>query len=168
MAKNIVTLDVQGISPGEGSAPGTITGIDVDSGQELRFKAWGEMLSQFTIGKSFKFEWYLGKEYKGIQDMCVSKHGDIEIVATDSQAPLPPVRPDVDPLIDDALPEALGGTPAPRPHNTPVAVLAASQGSKERSIQILAIMKSVIESGGSPDGDDVERWLKVHDGLAGR
>ena len=165
MAKQYMTLNVQEVQPAQGKVPGVIRGVDVDDGQDREVKCYEEKIDEFRVGSIARFEWYLGKEWDGHRDMIVSKFGDIEIVSTDSQAPLPPVRPDVDPLIDDALPEALGGTPAPRPHNTPVAVLAASQGSKERSIQILAIMKSVIESGGSPDGDDVERWLARHDAL---
>jgi|ETNvirnome_2_130_1030620.scaffolds.fasta_scaffold00627_16 hypothetical protein len=156
MAKNIVTLDVQGISPGEGSAPGTLTGIDVDSGQELRFKAWGEMLSQFTIGKSFKFEWYLGKEYKGIQDMCVSKHGDVSEVPSAAgngiQSPIqaPPAR------------KPAAEVPPP-PRNTPQGVMGAAQGTRERSIVAQAIIKSVIGVVGTPA--DVQKWVDVHDAI---
>jgi hypothetical protein len=156
MAKNIVTLDVQGISPGEGSAPGTLTGIDVDSGQELRFKAWGEMLSQFTIGKSFKFEWYLGKEYKGIQDMCVSKHGDVSEVPSAAgngiQSPIqaPPARKPAAEV-------------SPPPRNTPMGVVGAAQGTRERSIVAQAIIKSVIGVVGTPA--DVQKWVDVHDAI---
>ena len=156
MAKNIVTLDVQGISPGEGSAPGTITGIDVDSGQELRFKAWGEMPSQFTIGKSFKFEWYLGKEYQGIQDMCVSKHGNVSEVPSAAgngiQSPIqaPPARKSATEV-------------SPPPRNTPQGVMGAAQGTRERSIVAQAIIKSVIGVVGTPA--DVQKWVDVHDAI---
>jgi hypothetical protein len=158
MAKNIVTLDVQGISPGEGSAPGTITGIDVDSGQELRFKAWGEMLAQFQTGKSFQFEWYLGKEYKGIQDMCVSKHGDVSEVPSAAgngiQSPIeaPPARKSATEV-------------SPPPRNTPQGVMGAAQGTRERSIVAQAIIKSVISVGGAPDDGQVFRWLDLHDAI---
>ena len=156
MAKNIVTLDVQGISPGEGSAPGTITGIDVDSGQELRFKAWGEMLSQFTIGKSFKFEWYLGKEYQGIQDMCVSKHGN------DSEEPGAAGNGIQSPIqVPPARKPAAEVSPPPR--NTPQGVMGAAQGTRERSIVAQAIIKSVIGVVGTPA--DVQKWVDVHDAI---
>jgi hypothetical protein len=165
MTKQFMTLNVRQILPADGKAPGIIKGVDVDDGQDREVKCYEEKIDDFRVGSIARFEWYLGKEWDGRRDMIVSKFGDIEIVPTDSQAPLHPVRPDVDPLIVDALPEAFTEKPLPRPQNTPVAVVAASRNTTERSIQILAIMKSVIEAGGSPDGDDVERWLARHDAL---
>jgi len=155
MAGNTITMDVQRIDPGEGSAPGTLVGIDVDSGQEVQLKAWPDRLSHFSMNQTYKFGWYLGKEYQGTQDMVVSKHGEITQIphATDPQRPV------------DGLPAAFHEKKAPIPQppakTTPQAVMTGSQGTKERSITVLAVMKSVIESGGSEA--DFDRWLAKHD-----
>jgi len=39
--------------------------------------------------------------------------------------------------------------------------MTGAAGTKDRSITILAVMKSVIESGGSEE--DFKRWLELHD-----
>lgn len=155
MAGNTITMDIERIDHGEGSAPGTIVGVDVDSGQTVQLKAWPDRLALFTAGKTYKFGWYLGKEYQGTQDMVVSKHGEITQLphATDPQRPV------------DDLPAAFHEKKAPIPQppakTTPQAVMTGSQTLKERSITTLAIMKSVIESGGSEQ--DFDRWLEKHD-----
>jgi len=159
MAGNTITMDVQRIDPGEGSAPGTLVGIDVDSGQEVQLKAWPDRLSHFSMNQTYKFGWYLGKEYQGTQDMIVSKHGEITQVQSAVNGPNGPQRP------VDGLPAAFHEKKAPIPQppakTTPQAVMTGSQGTKERSITVLAVMKSVIESGGSEA--DFDRWLAKHD-----
>ena len=60
MAKNYMTLDIQRVDTGEGNRPGTVVGIDVDSGEQREVKAFSELLTQFEAGKTFNFEWYLG------------------------------------------------------------------------------------------------------------
>ena len=72
MAANIITLDVSRIDLGVGSAPGTVTGIDVDSGQQYSLKGWSDVLGKFESGKTFRCGWYLGREYNGTQDMLIS------------------------------------------------------------------------------------------------
>ena len=157
MAGNTITMDIERIDHGEGSAPGTIVGVDVDSGQTVQLKAWSDRLALFTAGKTYKFGWYLGKEYQGTQDMVVSKHGEITQVphATDPQRPVeaPPA----------AFPAKQAPTPQAPPKTTPQGVMTGSQGTKERSITVLAVMKSVIESGGSEA--DFDRWLAHHDSI---
>ena len=155
--KNLVTVDGQRVSPGEGSAPGSIGGIDVDTGQEVTFKAWPDMLAQFQSHKSFTFEWYLGKEYKGVQDMIVSKHGEVREVGSavsQSNGSHSPV---------EASPAPKAPIQVVTPSNTPQGVMTSSQGTKERTITCLAIMKSVIESGGTEA--DFDRWLAKHDSV---
>jgi len=159
MAGSTITMDIERIDPGEGSAPGTIVGVDVDSGQTVQLKAWSDRLALFTAGKTYKFGWYLGKEYQGTQDMIVSKHGEITQVQSAVNGPNGPQRP------VDGLPAAFHEKKAPIPQppakTTPQAVMTGSQGTKERSITVLAVMKSVIESGGSEA--DFDRWLAKHD-----
>ena len=156
MSKALVTLDVQHIAPGNGKAPGTITGIDVDSGRELQFKTWPDTISQFEAGKTVRFEWYLGKPWQGVQDMCVSQHGEV--------TPMPravgdgPVAPVEAPLAPRAAEEV-----SPPPRNTPQGVMGAAQGTRERSIVAQAIIKSVIGVVGTPA--DVQKWVDVHDAI---
>ena len=155
MAGSTITMDIERIDHGEGSAPGTITGIDVDSGQTVQLKAWPDRLSHFSMNQTYKFGWYLGKEYQGVQDMVVSKHGEITQLphATDPQRPTDDLPP--------AFHEKQAPTPQPSPKTTPQGVMTGSQTLKERSITVLAVMKSVIESGGSEA--DFDRWLEKHD-----
>ena len=148
---NSIVLEVSDVQPGQGSAPGTIIGFE--NGEPRTIKAFGEMLSHFHAGNTYKFDWYLGKEYQGQQDMLVSKHGEIRIVDENGspQAPQAPHRA-----------ESPGGAPAPqKQQNTPQGVMTGATGTKDRSITILAVMKSVIESGGTKE--DFKRWLSLHD-----
>ena len=155
MAGSTITMDIERIDHGEGSAPGTIVGVDVDSGQTVQLKAWSDRLALFTAGKTYKFGWYLGKEYQGTQDMVVSKHGEI----TQVNGPNGPQRPTDD--LPAAFHEKKAPTPQAPPKTTPQGVMTGSQTLKERSITVLAVMKSVIESGGSEA--DFDRWLEKHD-----
>ncbi len=148
---NVIVLEVSDVQPGVGNAPGTIIGFE--DGEPRTLKAFGEMLVHFQAGNTYKFEWYLGKEYQGQQDMLVSKHGEIRIVGGNGspQASQPPHRA-----------ESSGGAPAPqKQQTTPQGVMTGAAGTKDRSITILAVMKSVIESGGSEE--DFKRWLELHD-----
>ena len=148
---NSIILEISDVQPGMGSAPGTITGFE--NGEPRTIKAFGEMLSHFQAGNTYQFEWYLGKEYQGQQDMLVSKHGEIRIVGGNgspqaTQAPQRAISP--------------GGIPASqKQQNTPQGVMTGSGGDRERSIQAQAIIKSVISMGGNEA--DVQRWLDCHD-----
>ena len=165
MAANMITMDVERIDQGQGNAPGMITGIDVDSGQRVSLKGWADILAKFEMGKTFQFGWYLGKEYQGQQDMLVSKHGDIKEVPS-AIASLDKSNGSQDP--SDDLPAAFHekkvpatpAPPAPAP-TTPQGVMTGSPTIKDRTITCLAIMKSVIESGGTEA--DFDRWLAKHD-----
>ena len=148
---NSIVLEVSDVQPGQGSAPGTIIGFE--NGEPRTIKAFGEMLVHFQAGNTYKFDWYLGKEYQGQQDMLVSKHGEIRIVDENGS-----------PQATQAPQRATSPAPAPAPQkqqNTPQGVMTGAAGTKDRSITILAVMKSVIESGGSEE--DFKRWLELHD-----
>jgi hypothetical protein len=164
---NIITLEVERVDSGAGNAPGTITGIDVDSGERVSLKGWADILAKFEMGKTFQFGWYLGKEYQGQQDMLVSKHGDVKEVPS-AIASLDKSNGSQDP--SDDLPAALSGKkalapPAPAP-TTPQAIMTGSPTAKDRTITCLAVMKSVIESGGTED--DFDRWLAKLDATVSR
>jgi hypothetical protein len=95
----------------------------------------------------------LGKEYQGQQDMLVSKHGEIRIVDENGspQAPQAPQR----------AKQTFQEPALQKKQTTAQGVMTGAAGTKDRSITILAVMKSVIESGGSED--DFRRWLELHD-----
>ena len=169
MAKNYMTLDIQRVDPAEGKRPGTVTGIDVDNGEQRSVKAFSELVAQFQAGKTMKFEWYLGQEWQGERDILVSKHGEIKEVPSaaaqsngsqGSPGERPPAFYGKEPSATQTAPEATVEVSAP-PRTTPQAIMVGSQNTKERSITVLAVMKSVIESGGTEA--DFERWLAKHD-----
>jgi len=150
---NSMILEVTDIQPGQGNAPGTISGSE--NGTPRTLKAFGDVLANFSVGQTFEFEWYLGKEYQGRQDMLVSKHGSIKSLGGGSNGSQSPVE----------APQRAKQTfqePAPQKQtNTPQGVMTGSANTKDRSITVLAVMKSVIESGGSEQ--DFRTWLGLHD-----
>ena len=136
------------------SAPGFVTGIDVDSGREMRFKAWGEVLDKFTAEKTYRFEWY-EKTYQGQPELLVSKFGDVSEVRAAGNGIQSPIQ------APPARKPAAEVSPPPR--NTPQGVMGAAQGTRERSIVAQAIIKSVIGVVGTPA--DVQKWVDVHDAI---
>ena len=150
---NSMILEVTDVQPGQGNAPGTISGFE--NGEPRTIKAFGEILTQFEAGKVYEFEWYMGKEYQGQQDMLVSKHGSIKSLGGGSNGSQSPVE----------APQRAKQTfqePAPQKQtNTPQGVMTGSGGDRERSIQAQAIIKSVIAMDGTEA--DVQRWLDCHD-----
>ena len=152
MADKIV-LEVTDVQPGKGNAPGTIMGFE--NGEPRTLKAFGEVLENFSPGQTYEFEFYMGKPYQGQQVMLVSKHGAIRSVGGGSNGSQNPVEA---PYVAKTSFQA----PArQQPGTTPVGVMTGAVGTKDRSITMLAVMKSVIESGGGED--DFTRWLELHD-----
>jgi len=170
MAANIITMDVERIDQGQGNAPGTITGIDVDSGQRVSLKGWADILAKFETGKTFQLGWYLGKEYQGQQDMLVSKHSAVTEVpsaiasldkSNGSQSP----SDDLPPAFYEKKAPVPPAPPIPAP-TTPQGVMTGSPTIKDRTITCLAVMKSVIESGGTEA--DFDRWMAKLDATVSR
>ena len=162
---NIITLEVERVDSGAGNAPGTVTGIDVNSGERVALKGWADTLADFRPGKTFQFQWYLGKEYRGEQDMLVSKHGDVKEIfgavasldkSNGSQSP----SDDLPPAFYEKKAPVPPAPPVPAP-TTPQGVMTGSPTTRERSITCQAIMKAVISSGGTEA--DFDRWLAKHD-----
>ena len=150
---NSMILEVTDVQPGQGNAPGTISGFE--NGEPRTLKAFGDVLANFSAGQTFEFEWYMGKPYQGQQDMLVSKHASIKSLSGGSNGSQSPVE----------APQRAKQTfqePAPQKQtNTPQGVMTGSANTKDRSITVLAVMKSVIESGGSEQ--DFKTWLGLHD-----
>jgi hypothetical protein len=150
---NSMILEVTDVQPGQGNAPGTISGFE--NGEPRTIKAFGDILTQFEAGKVYEFEWYMGKPYQGQQDMLVSKHGSIKSLSGGSNGSQ---------RAAEAPQRAPAPSPAPAPQkqrNTPQGVMTGSGGDRERSIQAQAIIKSVIAMDGTEA--DVQRWLDCHD-----
>ena len=150
---NSMILEVTDVQPGQGNAPGTISGFE--NGEPRTVKAFGDVLENFSAGQTFEFEWYMGKPYQGQQDMLVSKHGSIKSLGGGSNGSQSPVE----------APQRAKQTfqePAPQKQtNTPQGVMTGSGNNRERSIQAQAIIKSVIAMDGTEA--DVQRWLDCHD-----
>lgn len=155
--KGSMTMTVDEISPGAGRAPGTLIGHT--DGQPKQIKAFDDVINKFQAGRTYSFGWYLGKPYNGSQDVLVSAHHPVTEAAAGARgAPDPSQAPQ--------RAEAPGMAPAPQrqqntPQSTPQGVMTGAAGTKDRSITVLAVMKSVIESGGSEE--DFKRWLSLHD-----
>jgi hypothetical protein len=150
---NSMILEVTDVQPGQGNAPGTISGFE--NGEPRTIKAFGDILTQFEAGKAYEFEWYMGKPYQGQQDMLVSKHGSIKSLdggSNGSQSPVEATQRAKQPFQEPAL---------QKQQNTAQGVMAGSGNNRERSIQAQAIIKSVIAMDGTEA--DVQRWLDCHD-----
>jgi hypothetical protein len=147
---NSMILEVTDIQPGQGNAPGTISGSE--NGTPRTLKAFGDVLANFSVGQTFEFEWYLGKEYQGRQDMLVSKHGSIKSLgggANGSQSPVEAPQRAKQTFQEPAL---------QKQQNTAQGVMTASLTEKDTQIMALALLKSVIAIGGTPD--DVDPWVE--------
>ena len=155
MADSMI-LEVTEVIPGLNKAPGMIKGFedgDLDSPRTV--KAFAEILTRFEIGKTYEFDWYLGKPYQGQQDMLVSKHSPVKSLGANFDAYQSPTE------LPQELRRPVPASAPPVQQNTPQGVMTGSNNTKDRSITVLAVMKSVIESGGSEQ--DFRTWLGLHD-----
>ena len=153
MANDMMTMTVDEISPGSGRAPGTIIGHS--EGQPKQVKAFSDTLTKFQAGRTYSFSWYLGKPYNGSQDVLVSAHHPVTEAAAGARgAPDPSQAP-------QRANQTFQEPALQKQQNTAQGVMAGSANTKDRSITILAVMKSVIESGGTDE--DFRMWLSLHD-----
>jgi len=143
-------LEVTDIQPGQGNAPGTISGSE--NGTPRTLKAFGDVLANFSVGQTFEFEWYLGKEYQGRQDMLVSKHGSIKSLGGGSNGSQSPVE------APQRAKQTFQEPALQKQQNTAQGVMTASLTEKDTQIMALALLKSVIAIGGTPD--DVDPWVE--------
>ena len=155
MANQTMILEVDQVIPSQGKGPGMITGFE--NGEPRTVKAFPDMLIQFEAGKTYEFSWYMGKPYQGKLDMLVSKHEPVKTIGGNSNSSQSASQPP-----QEARTPAPASTP-PKQTTTPLGAFTGAADKKDRSITILAIMKSVIESGGTED--DFKQWLSVHDAL---
>ena len=150
---NSMILEVTDVQPGQGNAPGTISGFE--NGEPRTVKAFGDTLANFSAGQTFEFEWYMGKPYQGQQDMLVSKHGSIKSLSGGSNGSQSPVE------ATQRAKQTFQEPALQKQQNTAQGVMTGSGNNRERSIQAQAIIKSVIAMDGTEA--DVQRWLDCHD-----
>ena len=153
MANQTMILEVSEVRQGQGNAPGSIKGFE--DGEPRTVKAFSDMLVRFEAGQTYEFEWYLGKPYQGQQDMLVSKHGPVKTVGGNSNGSQHPVE------ASQRAKQTFHEPDIGKAKNTAQGIMAGAMDRKDRSITVLAIMKSVIESGG--DEETFKRWLNVFD-----
>ena len=146
---NSMILEVTDVQPGQGNAPGTISGFE--NGEPRTVKAFGDVLANFSAGQTFEFEWYMGKPYQGQQDMLVSKHGSIKSLSGGSNGSQSPVE------ATQRAKQTFQEPALQKQQNTAQGVMTASLTEKDTQIMALALLKSVIAIGGTPD--DVDPWV---------
>ncbi len=92
------------------------------------------------------------QQYQGIESFEIGS-GIIKEVQTNNASVSPSQAPQSAPPPAQAQP----------PQTTPMGVVSAGAGSKDRSIQALAIIKAVVAVGGTEG--EVQRWMDCHDRL---
>ena len=127
---NSMILEVTDVQPGQGNAPGTISGFE--NGEPRTVKAFGDILPQFEAGKVYEFEWYMGKPYQGQQDMLVSKHGSIKSLSRGSNGSQSPVE------ATQRAKQTFQEPALQKQQNTAQGIMAGSGGDRARSIQAQA------------------------------
>ena len=153
MANQTMILEVDQVIPSLGKAPGMIKGFE--NGEPRTVKAFADMLIQFEAGQTYEFSWYMGKPYQGQQDMLVSKHDPVKTIGGNSNSSQSVSQPPQEA-------KRVGQVSQPsKPTTTPLGAFTGASDKKDRSITVLAVMKSVIESGGTEE--DFKRWLSLHD-----
>jgi len=150
MAKEqlMMTATISSIQPG--ASPSAPSRVQTTDGQTL--KVFAEKAAELAVGKTFQIPYY-DKEYQGVTERMISKYGIIKEVPPGSGAVTPSEAP-------HGAPSPI---PAPPPQTTPMGVVSAGAGSKDRSIQALAIIKAVVAVGGTEG--EVQRWMDCHDRL---
>ena len=97
----------------------------------------------------------MGKPYQGKLDMLVSKHEPVKTIGGNSNSSQSASQPPQEA-------KRVGQVSQPsKPTTTPLGAFTGASDKKDRSITVLAVMKSVIESGGTEE--DFKRWLSLHD-----
>ena len=150
MAKEqlMTTATISSIQPGpSASSPYLVRTTD---GQTI--KGFKEKADELVIGKTYQIPYY-DKDYEGTSERMISKFGIIKEVPLGGGPVAPPQHP-------QGAPSPI---PAPPPQTTPMAVANAGTGSRDRSIQALAIIKAVVAVGGTEG--EVQRWMDCHDML---
>jgi hypothetical protein len=142
-------ISISKIDYTSGSSPNW---IHTSNGERL--KIWDDRIGEVRIGATFEVPYY-DKEYNGAMERTIGSKGIIKEVTGNGPAAAPPAPAEAPPA--PRPPRGDGAAPT----TTPMGVMGAAQGSRERSIQAQAIIKAVVAVGGSEA--DVQRWIDCHD-----
>jgi hypothetical protein len=148
--------------PAKDRQPFQLSGV-TEEGMEIALKIWPDnpalkVFQQDQDGFPVHYEISAESKFSDFakaDEWTLSKRAMPKLIPGDGTGPqAPPQAP------HRAEPPA--SAPAPqKQQTTPQGVMTGAAGTKDRSITILAVMKSVIESGGTKE--DFKRWLSLHD-----
>ena len=144
-----MTIQISKIDYVSGNSPNWIHTRDGS-----RLKIWDDRIDEVRVGSAYEIPYY-DKEYNGVMERTVGSKGVIkEVTGNSSSTPAAPAEapPVSHPPRGDGIPQT-----------TPMGVVGAAQGTRERSIVAQAIIKSVIGVAGSPA--DVQKWIDCHDAI---
>jgi hypothetical protein len=144
-------ITITEIVPGGQAANGKDRPTSIHTADGQKLKCWPNKVGSMVAGRTYLVP-VVTKQYQGIESFEIG-NGIIKEVQANSA----PVSPS----------QAPQGAPPPAqaqpPVNTPMGVVSAGAGSKDRSIQALAIIKAVVAVGGTEG--EVQRWMDCHDRL---
>ena len=163
MAYQNMIIEAQQLAhPVKDRQPFQLSGV-TEEGMEIALKIWPDnpalkifeqdqagFPAHYEISAESKFS-----DFTKTDEWTLSKRGMPKMVSTDGNGSQ---------RAAEAPQRAPIPSPAPAPQkqrNTPQGVMTGSANTKDRSITVLAVMKSVIESGGSEQ--DFRTWLGLHD-----
>lgn len=170
--KNIIIEAHQLTHPAQGSRqPFRLSGV-TEEGKEIAVKVWPDNPALRTFqAATFPVHYQISAEskysdYAKMDEWTLSNKIPLKTVGDGGNGSRGPsdapgnVIDDLPPLRDEPprkSPERAVGPPT-GVQTTPQGVMSASRDLKDRTITCLAIMKSVIESGG--DEADFDRWMR--------
>tara|TARA_R110000744_G_scaffold108920_1_gene206127 strand:- start:69 stop:539 length:471 start_codon:yes stop_codon:yes gene_type:complete len=148
-------ITIAEIVPGGMAANGKERPTSIHTADGQKLKCWPNKVGSMVAGRTYLVP-VVAKQYQGIESFEIGSGIIKEVqqnhaVRSHTEAP------------QGASPPAQAQPPA----NTPVGVANVAASSRDRSIQLLAIIKAVIAVGGTEG--DVQRWVDCHDmGVAGK
>ena len=149
--------------PSKDNLPYQLKGV-TEEGTNINVTVWGDNphlpafikdRAAFPMGYEITVQCKSGGQYGDVWNLSKLKTAVPKPVmggANGSQSPTE---------LPQELKRPIPASAPPVQQNTPQAVMAGSANTKDRSITVLAVMKSVIESGGSEE--DFRTWLGLHD-----
>ena len=148
--------------PAKDRQPFQLSGV-TEEGMEIALKIWADNPAlkvfqqdqdvfpvHYEISAESKFS-----EFTKADEWTLSKRGMPKLIPMDG------TDPQAAPQAPQRAKQTFQEPALQKKQTTAQGVMTGAAGTKDRSITILAVMKSVIESGGSED--DFRRWLELHD-----
>ena len=145
-----MTIQISKIDYVSGNSPNWIHTRDGS-----RLKIWDDRIDEVRVGSAYEIPYY-DKEYNGVMERTVGSKGIIKEVTGGNGSGTPAAPAEAPPVPRPPRGDGI-------PQTTPMGVVGAAQGTRERSIVAQAIIKSVIGVAGSPA--DVQKWIDCHDAI---